>query len=241
MKTRDNPMVCRKLIRKSCPFSRSGKSRLEAAGVAERIGRGLRVGVVPGRWGRARVGRGRANGGSLVSRRCGCQPLEQQFVGGTQVSAPTRKASSPGNRLHANTGRSPALFYLLFIYRNIAACRSYTFCARGWSHRSGQVLDDSGPFPTISALSPVAGTDIAGAGIARQSNPARSGSAAARGDRSRIDQAIVVPPSMTIVWPVIKAPAGEASSKAAPAISSGSPSRRSGVAASRAARRCGSS
>ena len=53
--------------------------------------------------------------------------------------------------------------------------------------------------------------------------------------------AIVVPPSTMIVWPVMKAPAREASIRATPAMSSGSPRRRNGVAASRAARRCGSS
>ena len=41
--------------------------------------------------------------------------------------------------------------------------------------------------------------------------------------------AIVLPPSTTIVWPVTKAPAGEARNTAAPAISSGSAIRRRGV------------
>jgi hypothetical protein len=67
----------------------------------------------------------------------------------------------------------------------------------------------------------------------------RTGDSLAR--RQHRQGAIVVPPSTTIVWPVMNAPAREASINATPAMSSGSPRRRNGVAASRAARRCGSS
>ena len=41
-------------------------------------------------------------------------------------------------------------------------------------------------------------------------------------------QLIVAPPSITMVWPVMKVPAGEPRNTAAPAISSGSPIRNSG-------------
>jgi len=44
-------------------------------------------------------------------------------------------------------------------------------------------------------------------------------------------QPIVAPPSTTIAWPVMNALAGEARNTAAPAISSGSPIRPSGVRA----------
>ena len=47
---------------------------------------------------------------------------------------------------------------------------------------------------------------------------------------------MVAPPSTTIVWPVMKRPAARGEQHAAPAISSGSPTRPKGVAARRCAR-----
>src|ERR1700723_2031024 len=52
-----------------------------------------------------------------------------------------------------------------------------------------------------------------------------------RGDDEKQSQLIVAPPSITMVWPVVNVPAREARNKAAPAISSGSPIRSSGVRA----------
>ena len=49
----------------------------------------------------------------------------------------------------------------------------------------------------------------------------------------------ILPPSTTIVVPVMNAPAGEASNSAVPAMSTGCPSRRNGVSASTLARRSG--
>src|SRR5271156_4199368 len=49
-----------------------------------------------------------------------------------------------------------------------------------------------------------------------------------RGDDEKLAQLIVAPPSITMVWPVVKVPALEARNTAAPAISSGSPIRNSG-------------
>src|SRR6476619_2015361 len=53
--------------------------------------------------------------------------------------------------------------------------------------------------------------------------------------------AVVTPPSTTMVWPVMKVEASEARYATAPAISSGSPIRRSGVVAVRRLRLSGSS
>src|SRR5215208_3923783 len=53
--------------------------------------------------------------------------------------------------------------------------------------------------------------------------------------------AVVTPPSTTIVWPVMKVEASDARYATAPAISSGSPMRRSGVEAVRRLRFSGSS
>lgn len=84
--------------------------------------------------------------------------------------------------------------------------------------------------------------------ICRLARPRRPGARPrGRGGRNRCaarlpkPQRIVTPPSATITWPVMNEPALEASSTAMPPISSGSPRRRSGVSASRAALRAGSS
>src|SRR5271156_3142712 len=57
--------------------------------------------------------------------------------------------------------------------------------------------------------------------------------------RSPLDQVMVAPPSMTMAWPVMKAPARDAKNTAAPAISSGSPMRPSGVRSLVAFKVCG--
>src|SRR6185503_8578011 len=53
--------------------------------------------------------------------------------------------------------------------------------------------------------------------------------------------AVVTPPSTTVVWPVMNVDASDARYATAPAISSGSPMRRSGVEAVRRLRFSGSS
>src|SRR5882724_470280 len=67
--------------------------------------------------------------------------------------------------------------------------------------------------------------------------PARAG----RGSAPSYVAAVVTPPSTTMVWPVMKVEASEARYATAPAISSGSPIRRSGVPAVRRLRLSGSS
>src|SRR5258705_3148809 len=68
--------------------------------------------------------------------------------------------------------------------------------------------------------------------------PAFAGTTA---ERAAYVDAVVTPPSTTIVWPVMKVEASEARYATAPAISSGSPMRRSGVPAVRRLRLSGSS